>query len=82
MNDLDKAMTLQPNAWEASRKAIEAFAAKEAQRRTARRVMLKACKLALLEFDRIGYQIKADPKVVELITKAIELGEAAEGKEL
>ncbi len=38
-------------------------------------VLLKAAKLALLEFDRISYQIKADPIVLGCIRAAIARAE-------
>ena len=36
------------------------------------RVLVKASQLALLEFDRISYQIKVDPKVIAAIRMAID----------
>ncbi len=41
-----------------------------------RRILLKAAKLALLEFERIRYQIKADPEVIAVITKAVQIAES------
>jgi hypothetical protein len=35
-------------------------------------ILLKAVRLALLEFERIGYQIKADPTVIVCLEKAIK----------
>ena len=34
--------------------------------------LLKACELALLEFDRISYQIKADSEVIACIQKVVK----------
>ncbi len=36
------------------------------------RIALKAIRLALMEFQRISYQKKADPKVIEALQKALE----------
>ena len=40
-------------------------------------LLLKAAKLALLEFDRISYQIKADPAVIDIIKQIVAKAEAA-----
>ncbi len=39
------------------------------------RIMVKALRLALKEFDRISYQIKADSFVLLLIKSALLIGE-------
>lgn len=38
-------------------------------------LLLKVCKLALLEFDLISYQIKADPRVIAVIKAAVARAE-------
>lgn len=37
------------------------------------RILLQACKVALLEFERIGFQKKADEKVLNYLKVAISL---------
>lgn len=44
------------------------------------RICAKACKLALLEFERIGYQIRADADVMRMIGLAVFMYETKFGK--
>jgi hypothetical protein len=39
------------------------------------RFLVKACKVAQLEFERISYQIKANQDVLDVLSKAIKAGE-------
>lgn len=41
-------------------------------------LLLKVCKLALLEFERISYQKRADPEVIKAIRTAVARAEGTE----
>ena len=44
------------------------------------RIAAKACKLALLEFERMSYQMRADESVVRMIGLAVTIYEIKFGK--